>query len=48
MKRTLLLLVIAFAAIVQAQAQGSPYDLNKDEQVNVGDVTTLVNMILGK
>lgn len=48
MKRTLLLLVIAFAAIVQAQAQGSPYDLNNDEQVNVGDVTTLVNAILGK
>ena len=28
--------------------QPTPYDLNGDGAVNVGDVTTLVNMILGK
>ncbi|MBR6339188.1 MAG: hypothetical protein IKR63_03550 [Alloprevotella sp.] len=29
-------------------APANPYDLNGDGTVNVGDVTTLVNMILGK
>ena len=29
-------------------APSNPYDLNGDGEVNVGDVTTLVNMILGK
>ena len=47
MKRTLLLLALLLAAFFAAQAQ-SKYDLNEDDAVNVGDVTTLVNAILGK
>ncbi|MBR1447084.1 MAG: leucine-rich repeat protein, partial [Alloprevotella sp.] len=46
MKKILLLLLLAcLTSAVQAQ---SKYDLNTDNEVNVGDVTTLVNAILGK
>ena len=46
MKKILLLLLLAcLTSAVQAQ---SKYDLNADNEVNVGDVTTLVNAILGK
>ncbi|MBO6190231.1 MAG: dockerin type I repeat-containing protein [Alloprevotella sp.] len=48
MKKTLLTLMLLFAAATDMQAQNSQYDLNHDNLVNVGDVTTLVNMILGK
>ena len=47
MKRTFLLVALLLSAFSAAQAQ-SKYDLNGDGSVNVGDVTKLVNVILGK
>ena len=46
MKRTILSFALLLAATA-AQAQ-DPFDLNKDGDVNVGDVTALINHILGK
>ena len=46
MKKLLLIPLLALAAF-GAQAQNRN-DLNQDGEVNVGDVTTLVNAILGK
>lgn len=45
MKKYIFFLV--FAAFSTAEAQNR-FDLNQDGSVNVGDVTTLVNVILGK
>ena len=45
MKRVLILSVFAASALA-ASAQ-SRFDLNGDSEVNVGDVTKLVNIILG-
>ena len=45
MKKTLLLIVLLVSAMT-AKAQREKYDLNNDGQVNVADVTALVNYIL--
>ncbi|MBO6190463.1 MAG: hypothetical protein J6N92_06625 [Alloprevotella sp.] len=47
MKHYLTLLIILLLSVSSMQAQ-SRYDLNADGAVNVGDVTVLVNNILGK
>ena len=48
MKQKLLTLCLLLCAFATVQAQVERYDLSGDTKVNVGDVTTLVNMILGK
>ncbi|MBR1446549.1 MAG: dockerin type I repeat-containing protein, partial [Alloprevotella sp.] len=40
--------VLSFFYGTAAEFAALPYDLNADGTVNVGDVTTLVNIILGK
>lgn len=47
MKHYLTLLIVSLLTVSSMQAQ-SRYDLNADGAVNVGDVTVLVNEILGK
>lgn len=48
MKHAFLFIVLfCFASVARAQVSYSRYDVNNDHQVNVTDVTKLVNIILG-
>lgn len=48
MRKIILTLIIIVSSLSAVNAQVNRYDLNGDGAVNVGDVTSLVNTILGK